>query len=102
MDIIGFIMEQDPIVLALFGFAAFLMAPVLWKQVYPFIVLTKKKITKPSPITPDSNDPQIEVIVKEWSDLYKLCHRSKLYDACDKLDETWSLLRKVEVDKNGE
>lgn len=97
MGIVEFIKGQDPVMLALVGMGLFLIAPVLYRQVVSMVGFVKDKVPKVVPVDEDSA-PAIEVIVKEWADLYKICHKAKLYDACDKLDEAWGLLRKVEKD----
>lgn len=102
--IVEFIKGQDPVMLILLGMGLILILPVALKQVASVVgkvvgSIPKKKPSEPDSITPQDG-PSIEEVVKQWSDLYKVCHRAGLYDACDKLDEAWVLLRKK--DKNGE
>jgi len=96
--IMEFLRGQDPVMLALLGMGLFLIVPVIFKQVASVMGGFFKK--KPDPTTP-ADGPSIEVIAKEWADLYKICHGAKLYDACEKLDEAWMLLRKKEREENG-
>jgi hypothetical protein len=97
-EIINYIRNLDPMMVLLIGGGLFLVAPSLKPLLSKAVDLFKQLSKKEKPVVPPPvvEDPSIVDLVKEWEEFYRLCEKSGLENACEKLDEVWHLLRKNE------
>lgn len=121
--IIDYIRNLDTIIVLLVCGGLFLVAPSLKALGLKLVDLVKgytekdKKPVEPPyvppvvdhidwPVPPPAptpvKKPGILELVKEWDDLYKICQKADLPEACEKIEEAWHLLQKSELDKQEE
>ncbi|NVM35769.1 MAG: hypothetical protein HWN81_09250 [Candidatus Lokiarchaeota archaeon] len=97
-EIINYIRGIDPVIMLLLGGGLILVLPSLKPFLSQVVDLFKNFTKREKPVVPPPvvEDPSILDLVKEWEEFYRLCKKSGLDNACEKLDEVWHLLRKDE------